>query len=165
MPLPTIMVESCSKMISWKRGRSEIAGVRCSDRLNNELQIEKQSRRSCQGKGESTNLEASGGGKTHPNGDEAAVEAGGALGLEDFHDAVDGAAVDLGVRGLVHEARAHHVEGGDLNSHGGERGCEPYRTKRGREREREREREKMLVHWLPSREDKVNPARAGTGRP
>ena len=125
-------------MISWKRGRSEIAGVRCSDRLNNELQIEKQSRRSCQGKGESTNLEASGGGKTHPNGDEAAVEAGGALSLEDFHDAVDGAAVNLGVGGLVHEARAHHVEGGDLNSHGGERGCEPYRTKRGRERERER---------------------------
>jgi len=66
---------------------------------------------------EDDELEACGGGKPHPDGHEAAVEAGGALGLEDLDHAVAGAAVDFGVRRLVHEAGADHVEGRHGASH------------------------------------------------
>jgi len=59
---------------------------------------------------EDDELEACGRRKPHPDGHEAAVEPGGALGLEDLDHTVARAAVDLGVRRLVHEAGADHVK-------------------------------------------------------
>ena len=59
---------------------------------------------------EDDELEAGGGGKTRPDGDETLVEAERTLALEHLHDAVSEAVVELGISRLVHKSGSNNIE-------------------------------------------------------
>ena len=66
---------------------------------------------------EDNKLDCGGGGKPRPDGHETTPESQRSLILGNLHHAIQSVVVDLGIRGLVHQAGSNHVEWGHRACH------------------------------------------------
>ena len=73
---------------------------------------------------EDDELQTRGGCEASPDGDESLVQSAGASVFYDLHEAIGEAVVDLGIRWLVHELGAHHIEGRHGGGHGHDRAAD-----------------------------------------